>query len=42
MKAPSWITIRDAATLEPIGAPIEPEGFAGGCSPSSGRIPVSR
>ena len=27
--APTRITIRDAATLEPIGSPIEPEGFAG-------------
>ena len=28
--------IRDAATLKPIGAPIEPEGFAGAYRPSSG------
>ena len=25
----SWITIRDAATLQQIGSPIEPDGFAG-------------
>ena len=28
-RPPARITIRDAATLEPIGSPIEPEGFAG-------------
>ena len=27
--APARITIRDAATLQPIGSPIEPDGFTG-------------
>ncbi len=26
---PAWITIRDAATLQPTGSAIEPEGFTG-------------
>ena len=46
MKAaePTRITIRDAATLRPIGPPIEPEGFAGAYvgSPSCGRDPSIR
>ena len=28
-EANSWITVRDAATLRPLGARIEPEGFTG-------------
>jgi WD40 repeat protein len=28
-EADSWITMRDAATLQPLGARIEPEGFTG-------------